>query len=513
MLYDGAARLDRRRTSGLLDRTILLDGFSKTFAMTGWRLGYAARARRRWSSRSRGCSSTPSRARRRPSQLAGVAALTGPHGRRCDAMIDRVPRAAATLVVAGLNDAARRLVRRAAGRVLRLPEHHRDRPRRRASSQTGCSTRPASRCWPAPRSAQYGEGYLRLSYANSLENIADRARRRCGELLERVRRLMVAGSSSRAGSPSRRSSCCARPATSWVSPHDRPLDARRAARGGRRRRRGRDAAARPRRRRAARRRRAGAAGRRQRRRRLRQRRRRGVRRRAACVVTNTPGVLTDATADIALALILMATRRLGEGERLIRAGAPWAWSMFFMLGTGSQGKTLGHRRPRADRRGDGPPGPRVRHGRSSTRAPRAPTRRRGRARRAACSTSTSCSATSDVVSLHCPLTAETRHLIDARRLRAMKPTAYLVNTARGPGRRRGGAGRGAARRRRSPAPALDVFEQRARGASRPARARERRARPAPRLGHHRDADGDGDAGRARTRSRCCDGADPPTPVN
>ena len=59
------------------------------------------------------------------------------------------------------------------------------------------------------------------------------------------------------------------------------------------------------------------------------------------IVTNTPGVLTDATADIAMALILMATRRLGEGERLVRTGEPWSWNMFFLLGTGLQGKTLG----------------------------------------------------------------------------------------------------------------------------------------------------------------------------
>ena len=59
------------------------------------------------------------------------------------------------------------------------------------------------------------------------------------------------------------------------------------------------------------------------------------------IVTNTPGVLTDATADLAMALILMTTRRLGEGERLVRTGEPWAWDMFFLLGTGLQGKTLG----------------------------------------------------------------------------------------------------------------------------------------------------------------------------
>ena len=59
------------------------------------------------------------------------------------------------------------------------------------------------------------------------------------------------------------------------------------------------------------------------------------------LVTNTPGVLTEATADLTLALILMATRRLGEGERVIRSRTPWSWHMFYMLGTGLQSKTLG----------------------------------------------------------------------------------------------------------------------------------------------------------------------------
>ncbi|MEY3606840.1 MAG: hypothetical protein RL289_1020, partial [Actinomycetota bacterium] len=59
------------------------------------------------------------------------------------------------------------------------------------------------------------------------------------------------------------------------------------------------------------------------------------------LVTNTPGVLTEATADIAMSLILMATRRLGEGERVIRAQEPWQWGMFYMLGTGIQGRQLG----------------------------------------------------------------------------------------------------------------------------------------------------------------------------
>ena len=67
---------------------------------------------------------------------------------------------------------------------------------------------------------------------------------------------------------------------------------------------------------------------------------------AACsargvLVTNTPGVLTDATADIAMALILMVMRRLGEGERVIRSQTGWRWHMHYMLGTSLQGKTLG----------------------------------------------------------------------------------------------------------------------------------------------------------------------------
>jgi len=157
---------------------------------------------------------------------------------------------------------------------------------------------------------------------------------------------------------------------------------------------------------------------------------------AACrargvIATNTPGVLTDATADIAFALILMATRRLGEGERLIRSGTPWSWNMFFLLGTGLQGKTLGvvglgligqatARRARAFGMDV------VYAGRSG--ADPAVEAELG-ARRLELD---ELLATADVVSLHCPLTPDTRHLIDARRLALMKPTAYLVNTARGP---------------------------------------------------------------------------------
>ncbi|HUO73383.1 MAG TPA: D-glycerate dehydrogenase [Solirubrobacteraceae bacterium] len=158
---------------------------------------------------------------------------------------------------------------------------------------------------------------------------------------------------------------------------------------------------------------------------------------AACsergvIVTNTPGVLTDATADLAIALMLSVTRRLGEGDRLLRAATPWSWHMFFMLGTGLAGKTLGiiglgaigqatARRARAF-------GMEIvytaRH-----RAPEAVEEDLGGARHLPLG---ELLGTADVVSIHCPMTPETRHLIDAARLRQMRSTAFLVNTARGP---------------------------------------------------------------------------------
>jgi glyoxylate reductase len=149
------------------------------------------------------------------------------------------------------------------------------------------------------------------------------------------------------------------------------------------------------------------------------------------VVSNTPGVLTEATADIAFALILMSTRRLGEGERLIRARTPWSWSMFFMLGTGLQGKSLGivglgkigqatARRARAF-------GMEIAYA-GRRRAPDAVEAELG----ARFLPLDELLATADVVTLHCPLSAETRHLIDAAALARMRPSAHLVNTTRGP---------------------------------------------------------------------------------
>jgi len=149
------------------------------------------------------------------------------------------------------------------------------------------------------------------------------------------------------------------------------------------------------------------------------------------VVTNTPGVLTEATADIAFGLILMTTRRLGEGERVIRSQTPWAWGMFYLLGSGLQGKTLGviglggigvatARRARAF-------GMRIAYAsRSECPAELAEELQATRM------DTDELLAHADVVSLHCPYSEATHHLIGAQQLARMKDTAYLVNTARGP---------------------------------------------------------------------------------
>ena len=148
-------------------------------------------------------------------------------------------------------------------------------------------------------------------------------------------------------------------------------------------------------------------------------------------VTNTPGVLDDATADLTMALILAATRRLVEGDRLVRSGRDWNWGMHFMLGSGLQGRLLGivglggigkwvAQRARAfgmeiayHQRNPAPT--EVEAALSARRLPL-----------------DQLLAEADVVSLHCPLTPETHHLIGAAALESMKPSAVLVNAARGP---------------------------------------------------------------------------------
>jgi lactate dehydrogenase-like 2-hydroxyacid dehydrogenase len=144
------------------------------------------------------------------------------------------------------------------------------------------------------------------------------------------------------------------------------------------------------------------------------------------IVTNTPGVLTDATADLTWALILGITRRIGEGERLVRRGNWKGWTFDFMLGAEVRGKQLGivgyggiGRAVAARGRAFGM---RIAHtSRTPKNDPDAEAMPLDRLL-----------ATSDVVSLHCPLTPETRHVIDQAALARMKRSAYLINTSRGP---------------------------------------------------------------------------------
>lgn len=158
---------------------------------------------------------------------------------------------------------------------------------------------------------------------------------------------------------------------------------------------------------------------------------------AACesrgvVATNTPRVLTEATADTAFALLLNVTRRFGEGERIIRSQTPWQWGMFYLLGTGIQGKTLGivgmgqigvamARRARAF-------GMDVVYS-DELALPDAVAAELGGARRVSFDELLT---VSDVVTLHCPYLPATHHLMGAEQFAAMKPTAFVVNSARGP---------------------------------------------------------------------------------
>ncbi|QRM56514.1 D-glycerate dehydrogenase [Sinorhizobium sp. BG8] len=150
------------------------------------------------------------------------------------------------------------------------------------------------------------------------------------------------------------------------------------------------------------------------------------------VVTNTPGVLTECTADLAVTLLLSVARRAGEGERQLRAGEWKGWCPTHMIGTKVTGKTLGivgfgrigkamakrchfgfdmdvvfYNRSRID------PSEAARYGARQL------------------DTIEDVMATADFVSLHCPGGEENRNLINAERLALMKPSAFLINTARG----------------------------------------------------------------------------------
>ncbi len=153
--------------------------------------------------------------------------------------------------------------------------------------------------------------------------------------------------------------------------------------------------------------------------------------RRGVAVGNTPGVLTESTADLAWALILAVARRVGEGDRFVRSGSWRTWGPMLLLGIDVHGSTLGivglgRIGQAVARRAAGFGMTVLYHQRD--RAPE--------------SVETALGATfvefdellarSDIVSIHVPLTDATRHLIDATALARMRRTAVLVNTSRGP---------------------------------------------------------------------------------
>ncbi|MDK4702878.1 D-glycerate dehydrogenase [Rhizobium sp. CNPSo 4062] len=149
-------------------------------------------------------------------------------------------------------------------------------------------------------------------------------------------------------------------------------------------------------------------------------------------VTNTPGVLTDCTADIAMLLLLSVARRGGEGEREVRAGAWTGWRPTHLVGTKVTGKTVGIigfgriGRAFAQRCHFGFGMDVVFYNRSAIDPMEA-----SRYGAMQLQTVEDVLEVSDFVSLHCPGGAENRHLMNAARLAAMKPEAFLINTARG----------------------------------------------------------------------------------
>ncbi len=215
----------------------------------------------------------------------------------------------------------------------------------------------------------------------------------------------------------------------------------------------------------------------------------GAARERGVVVTNTPDVLTEASADLAWALILGITRRIVEGDRLVRAGGWKGWALDFMLGSDLRGKQLGvigfGRIGQAVAARAGAFGMRVAYQSRKVIGP--PEYQPMPYDRLI--------ATSDVVTLHCPLTEETRHLIDQKSLARMKRSAYLINTARGTGRRRGRAGVGIEEPDHCWCRTGRLRERTAR-ASGTADAGERRSGAAPRERDDRNADGDGRSRRA-----------------
>ncbi|HET9604351.1 MAG TPA: D-glycerate dehydrogenase [Gemmatimonadales bacterium] len=150
------------------------------------------------------------------------------------------------------------------------------------------------------------------------------------------------------------------------------------------------------------------------------------------IVTNTPGVLTDATAELAITLMLMVARRAGEGERQLRAGHWTGWEPTHLPGMGLTGRVLGivgmgRIGSETARRAACGLGMSVRY---YSRSSVAPERLAGFNAERVMELDELVRSV-DVLSLHCPLTPETYHLMDARRLELMQPHALVINTSRG----------------------------------------------------------------------------------
>ncbi len=148
------------------------------------------------------------------------------------------------------------------------------------------------------------------------------------------------------------------------------------------------------------------------------------------IVTNTPGVLTDATADLTWALILATARRVVEGDALVRSGHWTGWSPTQLMGAEVSGKALGII-------GMGRIGQAVAHRAVGFRMPvryhtRQPIATASLPREWEHRSLQDLLGEADIVTIHLPLTPSTHHLIGARELAWMRPTAFLINTARGP---------------------------------------------------------------------------------
>ncbi len=152
---------------------------------------------------------------------------------------------------------------------------------------------------------------------------------------------------------------------------------------------------------------------------------------AGVLATNTPDVLTETTADTAFSLLMAAARRVGEGERFLRAHTPWIWGPLMMLGQDVHHKTIGivgfGRIGQAVARRAKGFGMRVVYS-DAFQLPAEVEAETGAQRLEL----DDLLAEADFVSIHTNLTPETRHLFDAETFTKMKPTAVLVNTSRGP---------------------------------------------------------------------------------